>query len=101
MHPTPRRGSRHSRPVVVVLGLDQEQARDESARWRARGAVVVQAHDPGGCLRVASSVCPDVIVLDHRVPERLLRLLRAHPVSASADIQWMPAANARVESRAA
>jgi hypothetical protein len=91
-----------SRPsVVVLLALDQEQARDESARWRARGAVVIQARDPGGCLRVATSIRPDVIVLDRRVPGRLLRLLKAHPVSANADIQWMPALPTLVASRAA
>jgi hypothetical protein len=87
--------------VVVVLGLDQAQALDESARWRVRGAVVMRATDAAGCLRVATSVRPDVIVLDRRVPASLLRLLKAHPVSASAETRWMPALSSGVECRAA
>jgi hypothetical protein len=86
---------------VVVLGVDYQQTQDECARWRARGAVVMQASDPDGCLRVATSVRPDVLVLHRRVPDRLLGLLRAHPVSASADIQWMPAVATRVVRQAA
>ena len=87
--------------VVVVLGLDQEQVQDETAQWRARGAIVMRASDAAGCLRVATSVRPDVIVLDRRVPGSLPRLLKAHPVSASADMQWMPEVGSGVECQAA
>lgn len=41
------------------------------------------------CLRMATSIGPDVIILDPRVPDRLVRLLRAHPVSATARIDWL------------
>lgn len=76
--------SRRRRPMVVVMGLDTAQADIETDRWRGLGAVVVKTYDAGGCLRLATSVGPDVIVLDRREPERLVRLLKAHPVSSSA-----------------
>ena len=101
MQPTVLRTSCRDRLVVVVLALDQERAQDESERWRSRGAVVVQASDAGGCLRVATSVRPHVIVLDRGVPKRLVQVLKAHPVSARADIQWMAAERSGVEYQAA
>jgi hypothetical protein len=87
--------------VVVVLGLDPQQAQAEGSRWREKGAIVLQTKDAAGCLRVATSVRPDVIVLDRAAPQRLLGLLRAHPSSASALIEWLPAAAFEVECRAA
>jgi hypothetical protein len=82
--------AQRERSIVVVLGLDQAQTDAEAERWRRRGALVMRAHDAGGCLRVATSVGPDRVVLDRRVPRRLVRLLEAHPVSASAQIEWLP-----------
>ncbi len=87
--------------VVVVLGLDQQQTEAESARLRGQGNVVMRAHDAGGCLRIATAVGPDRIVLDRRVQGRLLRLLKAHPVSSSAKIDWLPAVSPERQSRAA
>jgi hypothetical protein len=90
MQATARRAAHLGQQVVVVLGLDQDQAHSASTSWRAQGAVVMQTRDAGGCLRVATSVKPDVIVLDRAVSRRLVHLLKAHPISAGADIQWMP-----------
>jgi hypothetical protein len=87
--------------MVVVMGLDTAQAERETDRWRGLGAVVVRAHDPGGCLRMATSVGPDVIVLDRHVPERLVRLLKAHPASSRARIDWLPAPRQAARWRAA
>ncbi len=92
---------RRNRSVVVVLGLDQEQTEAESARLRRQGAVVMRARDARGCLRVATAVGPDRILLDRRVQRGLLRLLKAHPVSATAEIDWLPVANAGRQTRAA
>jgi hypothetical protein len=78
------------RSIVVVLGLDQAQTEAEAERWRRRGALVMRTHDAGGCLRVATAVGPDRVVLDRRVPRRLVRLLEAHPVSSTAEIEWLP-----------
>jgi hypothetical protein len=55
-------------------------------RLRNAGNVVYVAHSPEGCLRVATSVGPDVVLLDPAFPARLESLLRAHPVSARAQI---------------
>jgi len=82
--------SRRQRAMVVVMGLDRAQVEVETEHWRGLGAVVVKTRDAGGCLRISTSVGPDVIVLDRRVPERLVRLLRAHPVSSDARIDWLP-----------
>ncbi|MBV9597413.1 MAG: hypothetical protein JOZ87_11145 [Chloroflexi bacterium] len=93
--------ARRSRALVVVAGVDREQTEAESERWRRRGAVVMRARDAGGCLRMATSVGPDLIVLDRRLRGRLVRLLRAHPVSARARIDWLPEADTGAEPRAA
>jgi hypothetical protein len=50
---------------------------------------------------MATSVGPDVIVLDRHVPARLLRLLKAHPISSSARIDWLPAPRPAANWRAA
>jgi hypothetical protein len=47
---------------------------------------VLTAHSADGCLRVATSVGPDLIVLDSGLPRRLDRLLAGHPVSARARV---------------
>jgi hypothetical protein len=93
--------AQRNRSLVVVLGLDQAQTEAEATRWRKRGAVVMRAHDPGGCLRIATAVSPDRIVLDRRVPHRLVRLLEAHPISAAARIEWLPAVDTKHEDLAA
>jgi hypothetical protein len=89
------------RSLVVVLGLDQAQTEAEAERWRRRGAVVMPARDAGGCLRVATAVGPDRIVLDRRTPDRLLSLLKAHPVSSTAQIEWLSEAEPSQEFLAA
>ena len=101
MQPTTHSRSDRRQSVVVVLGLDQRRAHLESARWRDQGAVVLQASDAGGCLRLATSVHPDVIVLDRNVPRRQLGLLKAHPSSARAHIEWLPTGASDLEYRAA
>jgi hypothetical protein len=50
---------------------------------------------------VATAVGPDRIVLDQHVPHRLVSLLKAHPVSSAAEIEWLPAAGAGQEYLAA
>jgi hypothetical protein len=48
--------------------------------------VVYATHSQGGCLRVATNVAPDVVLLDPALPGRLEQLLRAHPATARARI---------------
>ena len=83
---------RRSVPLVVVASASAAYAEAMAARLRAEGNVVYVTHSAEGCLRVATSVMPDRIVLDPVLPGRLERLLRAHPSSANAQIvRWADA----------
>ena len=73
-----------------MLRVDPAQAARVTEFWRDQGAVVIHAGDEGGCLRVATAVWPDMIVLNNTAWSRLLQLLSAHPVSARARIQRLP-----------
>jgi hypothetical protein len=83
-HPT-----RRKQLLVLIMAADPTLAAGLAEFWHGRGAVVLQARDEGGCLRVATAVGPDVIALDRYAPRRLLRLIRAHPVSGRAEIEWV------------
>ena len=50
-------------------------------------------HSAAGCLRVATSIGPDVVLLDPALrTARVEQLLRAHPVSARAQVLHLDAA---------
>jgi DNA-binding response OmpR family regulator len=78
-------------PLVVVASASPSVADDVAAHLRSEGMVVYVAHGAGGCLRVATSIGPDVVLLDPALPTRLERLLRAHPISAQARILHLSA----------
>jgi hypothetical protein len=82
--------TRRNRPLVLVLGVDASSTACATQFWHDQGAVVMHTRDNGGCLRVATAVGPDIIVVDNTASSRLLKLLAAHPVSARARIQWLP-----------
>ncbi|HYW90424.1 MAG TPA: BTAD domain-containing putative transcriptional regulator [Chloroflexota bacterium] len=75
-------------PLAVVCTPDAH-AEELVERLRHEGMVVCLTNDFHGCLRVATSVGPDVILIDPRMPRRLEQLLRAHPTSGSASIRWL------------
>ena len=77
---------RRSVPLVVIASESSRRAEEVAARLRRGGNVVYVTHSAEGCLRVATSVMPDVVLLDPTLPPRLERLLRAHPTSAGAQI---------------
>ena len=77
---------RRSVPLVVIASKSSVLAEEVAARLRRSGNVVYVTHSAEGCLRVATSVMPDVVLLDPGLPPRLERLLRAHPSSAGAQI---------------
>jgi DNA-binding NarL/FixJ family response regulator len=77
---------KRSIPLIVVASASTAFAEEVAARLRREGNVVYVTHSAEGCLRVATSVMPDVVLLDPSLPPRLERLLRAHPSSASAQI---------------
>jgi hypothetical protein len=74
-------------PLVVVTGREETAALVECLR--AQGAIVYQTRTPAGCLRVATAVRPDVILLPRGFPRRVARLLQQHPTSARARIVWL------------
>ena len=78
--------SRRSVPLILVASSSPGYAESLAAELRRDGNLVCIAHSAEGCLRVATSIAPDVILLDPRMPERLERLLHAHPASAGAQI---------------
>ena len=77
---------RRTVPLIVVASTSSTLADDVATRLRGDGSVVYVTHSAEGCLRVSTSVEPDVILLDPALPRRLEDLLRAHPSSARAQI---------------
>ncbi len=73
-------------PVVLVASGDAGTADEVARRLRGTGAVAYATHSAEGCLRAATAIGPDVVLLDPRLPRRLDALLRAHPRSASAEL---------------
>lgn len=76
----------HHVPLVVIASRSAALAGSVASQLRRDGSVVYITHSAEGCLRVATSVRPDVVLLDPAFPSRLERLLKAHPVSARAQI---------------
>ncbi|MGI9145410.1 MAG: hypothetical protein ACR2IK_02500 [Chloroflexota bacterium] len=72
--------------LIVVASTCAAYAEDAAVRLRRDGSVVYITHSAEGCLRVATSISPDIIMLDPALPRRIERLLRAHPGSAGAEI---------------
>lgn len=72
--------------LIVVASASGATADHLAARLRRDGARVYATHSAGGCLRVATSLAPDLVLLDPALPRRLERLLRAHPMSARARV---------------
>jgi len=77
--------------LIVVASARPAAAEDAAARLRRDGSVVYVAHSAEGCLRVATSISPDIVVLDPALPRRLEGLLRAHPATAQAEILHLEA----------
>ncbi len=76
-------------PLVVVASASHALADKIAAELRRTGSAVYSTYSAQGCLRVATSVAPDVVVLDRALPRRLAHLLRAHPASARARIRYV------------
>src|SRR5437868_12810491 len=73
-------------PLILVASTSSAVAEKVASQLRRDGSVVYVAHSAEGCLRVATSVGPDLVLLDPALPARLEGLLRAHPTSAGAQI---------------
>jgi DNA-binding SARP family transcriptional activator len=83
-----RSNGRRAAPLAVVCAPELHAA-GAVDRLREEGMVVCVTQDLNGCLRVATAVGPDVVLIDPRIPRRLEQLLRAHPTSSSASIRWL------------
>src|SRR3569833_3667050 len=77
-------------PLVVICSTDASLADGTAERLRREGAVVYPPHSAQACLRVATSVRPDRVLLDEHLPKRLRTQLESHPVSAAADFEQIP-----------
>jgi hypothetical protein len=84
-------------PLIVVASARPGMADRLAARCRQDGAVAYATHSADGCLRVATSIAPDIVLLDPALPARLERLLKAHPVSAHARLVHFTGADAALE----
>jgi hypothetical protein len=82
--------------LIVVASASAAVAEGVAARLRHDGSVVYIAHSAEGCLRVATSISPDIVLLDPALPPRLESLLRAHPASARAEILHLETPAVRV-----
>lgn len=87
MHDMHRRGV----PLVVVGTSERAVAEPLAARIRDEGAAVLIAEGDRACLRVATAVSPDIVLLDPRLSCRLVSLLHAHPALSRAQISRSPA----------
>jgi hypothetical protein len=77
---------------LVLLGVSDPSAWPAAAATlRQEGMAVAFALGDRACLRVATAVHPDIILLDPRLPRTLLSLLRAHPLAKTAHISWSQA----------
>jgi len=74
--------------LVLVAVTQDPLAQQCVGAWANAGAITMRAHDAQSCVRVATAVGPDVIVLDQRLPGRLAGLLKAHPVSRTARLEF-------------
>lgn len=77
--------------LVVVASADAAVADEFAGHVRRLGAVVYSAHSWQGCLRVAASVGPDLLLVDAALLSQLEALLRSHPTSARAQVIRLPA----------
>ena len=81
--------------IVLVASAQPERFDPIVDRLRQTGVNAYAAHSAHGCLRVATAIGPDLILLDASLPRRLERLLKAHPVSRHARILRLSEASLR------
>jgi hypothetical protein len=82
---------RRTVPLVVIGVSLRADAEPLATRLREEGAIALVAQGERACLRVATALGPDQVLLDPRLSRPLLSLLRAHPLSRRAQICWSSA----------
>jgi DNA-binding response OmpR family regulator len=75
-------------PLIVIASASTALAESVAGQLRRAGNVVYVAHSADGCLRVAVSVGPDVVLMDPGLANlsRYERLIKAHPRCAHTQV---------------
>ena len=73
-----------ARPLVLVASPSEDVAKHLITIVERSGSVACRARSAAGCLRVATAVGPDMVLLDPSLPRGLERMLSSHPASAAA-----------------
>jgi CheY-like chemotaxis protein len=75
-------------PLIVIASASTALADSVASQLRRAGNVVYVAHSADGCLRVAASVGPDVILMDPLLPnyQQYEQLIKAHPICAATKV---------------
>jgi hypothetical protein len=79
------------RPLVLIASEDAELVGALVSRLGLSALTVIGARSSDGCVRVATAIGPDVVLLDAALPRSVEGVLRAHPVSASARVHRLSA----------
>jgi chemotaxis response regulator CheB len=90
------------RPVpLIVVASAATLADNVATQLRRAGNVVYVTHSAEGCLRVAASVGPDVVLLDPALAnvKRYEQLIKAHPLCAATQVLHLSDAVARPNVR--
>src|SRR5437868_11203694 len=75
-------------PLILVATASSALAESVASQLRREGNVVYVAHSADGCLRVAASVGPDVILMDPALAnsQRYEQMIKAHPMCAGTQV---------------
>ena len=73
-------------PLVLVASANAVLVEQLMFEARRNGSATCVARSAAGCLRVATAIGPDIVLLDASLPRRLHDMLRAHPATADAAI---------------
>ena|SRR5947209_16601567 len=88
-------------PLILVASASSAVAESLAHQLRDDGNVVYVAHSAEGCLRVAVSVGPDVILMDPALVNagRFEALIKAHPMCAATQVLHLSDRTARPHFR--
>ena len=89
-------GDGRARPLVLVCTAHADLTTQLVTQMSEAGLVACVAHSAAGCLRVATAVGPDVVLVDASVPDRVISMLRTHPACRTARVVRLTAGSLAV-----